>query len=471
MESKVALAGLAVIGVLVGACAELPEGSIDESPPSTVSETTMSEVDDVVDDISVDVPQLLDIPYVDGLDGCPYPIWENKALAYRFGLPADWIFIESGGTLVVSTDDSATTALTVYTAVIPQPGYASWFLGSYLEAVGVSLGGTMSWTPIVESQGRADTNITATIANRSVSGTAVVFDNGGFITAKLVWSPNFDRDQDLLYQVADCYQRVTVLDDEFLAASTQGALEPWDEPVLQSDPWGPVVQRRDQMFSFVAPSSWSSTVQQGDSNSQITLVAPENDAALVFIFSLFRYQPDEQLLVRTLLQSFGISAAPQRSSTPIQGGSLFEFSGVINGQNGRGTIAIRIVPYLTFFANYVTIATATNAMWDRAESTLGKIAASATVTDASANLQQLPPLPNLSIENVFGSTFTQSTAYRRAVEDRASENWAEAMRGYITVESPSTGDRWDVPLNSYNPSGGGYFRELPGGGVEQLIPR
>jgi hypothetical protein len=471
MEGKVALAGLVVVGVLVGSCADSTSISVDVSPPSTMVESDVSDFDDARVDATVEVPQLADIPYVDGLDGCPYPIWENKALAYRFGLPAGWTFVESGGTLVVSTDDSATTAFTVYTAVISQVGYATWFLGSYLEAIGESLGGTMSWTPIVESQGRADTAITATIANRSVSGTAVVFDNGGFMTAKLVWSPTFDQDQQVLYQVADCFQRVTVLDDEYLAASTAGALEPWDEPVVQSDPWGPVVPRRDQMFSFVAPSSWSSTVQQGDSNSQITLVAPGNDAALVFIFSLFRYQPDEEFLVRTLLQSFGISAAPQRSSTPAQGASLYEFSGVINGQNGRGTIAIRIVPYLTFFANYVTIATATNAMWDAAESTLGKIAASATVTDASANLQQLPPLPNLSIDNVFGSTFTQSSAYRRAVEDRASENWAEAMRGYVTVESPSTGDRWDVPLNSYNPSGGGYFRELPGGGVEQLIPR
>lgn len=52
-----------------------------------------------------------------------------------------------------------------------------------------------------------------------------------------------------------------------------------------------------------------------------------------------------------------------------------------------------------------------------------------------------------------------------------SENWSEAILGYENVYSPSTGEHYMAPLNSYwagGPEGGGYYRELPGGGYEKL---
>ena len=52
-----------------------------------------------------------------------------------------------------------------------------------------------------------------------------------------------------------------------------------------------------------------------------------------------------------------------------------------------------------------------------------------------------------------------------------SENWTEAIMGYENVYSPSIGEHYLVPLESYwatGPEGGGYYRELPGGGYELL---
>lgn len=53
-----------------------------------------------------------------------------------------------------------------------------------------------------------------------------------------------------------------------------------------------------------------------------------------------------------------------------------------------------------------------------------------------------------------------------------SEKWSEAILGYENVYSPSTGEHYMAPLNSYwagGPEGGGYYRELPGGGFEKLL--
>jgi len=52
-----------------------------------------------------------------------------------------------------------------------------------------------------------------------------------------------------------------------------------------------------------------------------------------------------------------------------------------------------------------------------------------------------------------------------------SEKWSEAILGYENVYSPTTGEHFQAPLNSYwesGPDGGGYYRELPGSGFEKL---
>ncbi len=52
-----------------------------------------------------------------------------------------------------------------------------------------------------------------------------------------------------------------------------------------------------------------------------------------------------------------------------------------------------------------------------------------------------------------------------------SEKWSEAILGFENVYSPTTGDHFLAPINSYwetGPDGGGYYRSVPGGGFEKL---
>ena len=52
-----------------------------------------------------------------------------------------------------------------------------------------------------------------------------------------------------------------------------------------------------------------------------------------------------------------------------------------------------------------------------------------------------------------------------------SEKWSEAILGFENVYSPTTGEHYLAPLDTYwetGPDGGGYYRELPGGGLEKL---
>jgi len=52
-----------------------------------------------------------------------------------------------------------------------------------------------------------------------------------------------------------------------------------------------------------------------------------------------------------------------------------------------------------------------------------------------------------------------------------SDKWTEAIMGYENVYSPTTGDHYEASTSSYwetGPEGGGYYRDLPGGGYEKL---
>lgn len=54
-----------------------------------------------------------------------------------------------------------------------------------------------------------------------------------------------------------------------------------------------------------------------------------------------------------------------------------------------------------------------------------------------------------------------------------SDKWTEAIMGYENVYSPTTGEHYEAPLDSYwatGPDGGGYYRSVPGGDYEKLKP-
>ncbi len=65
-----------------------------------------------------------------------------------------------------------------------------------------------------------------------------------------------------------------------------------------------------------------------------------------------------------------------------------------------------------------------------------------------------------------GTTY-QSTTEKKDTKTDLSADWEGATMGFENVYSPTTGDHYTAPLNSYwptGPQGGGYYRELPGGG-------
>lgn len=388
-------------------------------------------------------------------------------MAYRYGVPDGWLAVESGGGLVVAPDDSGTSAAIVYTALLTGSEDAAWFLGRYMDSISTlfgSYGGTLEAAGI-ETDGDASTvSFEGRIGETQVTGEGTASVDNRFATVAVTWSPEdgSGADRDTLRSVVECFDRITTLDDDQMNVATDAA------GGGASGQWGPLVQRTEGNFGFWAPESWSAEAAEVKELSLLSLVAPGNDASVLFLFMTNRNQQFDDGVIDLMFRPFGITATVTKSAFTVPNARVYDFSGDIGGRPARGMVAVRIDAYTTTYVCFGSMVIAEPAKWDEVSDTLIRIAGSAGKTDVSGNLASLPPLPNYALGDTL-TGLTDSAAYRDSVRENASDSWSEAMLGYVTVESPSTGQQWRTSVNSYNPTYGGYVRQLPGGGGVELL--
>ncbi len=114
----------------------------------------------------------------------------------------------------------------------------------------------------------------------------------------------------------------------------------------------------------------------------------------------------------------------------------------------------------TFYVISVYLGATTNDNWE----SKGAQALSAAISIRCVS-QLRPPSTNVNYEWANPSNKSDNP------EVDLSEKWSEAILGYENVYSPTTGEHFQAPLNSYwesGPDGGGYYRELPGSDYEKL---
>ncbi len=109
--------------------------------------------------------------------------------------------------------------------------------------------------------------------------------------------------------------------------------------------------------------------------------------------------------------------------------------------------------------------------WDNVKDTLQKMQDSFDFVDSSI-IRKNTLLPIVEPTENRRAPFTvQSSAYHKGLITESNEKWVEGMRGYETLSSPSTGQTYQVPINSwslYGPEGSGYYRLLEDGKFEKL---
>lgn len=414
------------------------------------------------------------------LASCPYPTRTIPELAMTYGVPDGWIAELENGTLAIMEDDTNTTTAFIYTAKLERDLTATEFLQSFGDVFRSTIedaGGTFSLgSPTVSDGGTASADASATVTEGDLRGVFTVLKDTGFVTFTAYWAPTAElaEKESQLQDILNCFSRSTALTDAQLTAAGEAA----DQQATgdaSANPWGALTARSDGNFTFSAPANWASLPTSSGDTTSLALDAPTGDASVVFISNLGRYgaADPQEFAVTTMSVTYGIQATLSNPQTLDGGVSAWDFTGTFNNKRVAGAVSVLIAPYQTFFAHYLGIQITNENVWTEYAPTLNQIQSSIRLTDAATQVNSLPALPNYSTDTVFGDSVTSSQKYKQEVSDKSADNWADAMRGYETVESPSTGDTYDAPLNSYNPTGPdgpGYYRELPGGGMEQLTP-
>jgi hypothetical protein len=220
-----------------------------------------------------------------------------------------------------------------------------------------------------------------------------------------------------------------------------------------------LVEKQVAYCKALAPNDWSFTSVQPYVGAD--LFSPDRSIhaawGIAGIYTVLYPTPESALtyLLSMVYSGFNLVGEPQDIGYGYSG---YEFNTNIGKQ---GQVIYKTYNFGTdFYVISVYMAATNYDIWE----SKGAQALSAAISIRCVS-QLRPPTSGLD----YGSADPSNESDNPEVD--LSEKWSEAILGYENVYSPSTGEHYMAPLNSYwagGPEGGGYYRELPGGGYEKL---
>ncbi len=413
---------------------------------------------------------------------CSLPVVEYKANAFSIGVPKGWIYNVDSGTVSIMQDESNTTAVFLYTAKLYGEMTASDFLDQFkyiFQKTIEDVNGTFNTGSTTTEDAIAQTEINASIGSDNMKGLMKVELKNGFVVLKSYWAPasELESKRPLLEEITNCFARIRILTDDALAGNYT------EEGVLREEKTSNMGEYKGKYFKLNKPADFN---VMAETDSGIDLTRSDDNAGFSYAYAtgfVGSYTP-KTWTEKALPEYAGISnlslSNEQSITSPINGQVIksFDFTGELNKSipvRGKVTVGIFVTPYTGFGTQYSSafwgIQIATPEVWAGVRSTLQAIQDSVQIIDIGNTRRNTLLPPNRPIESVSASKVTSNNSYSSSLEKTSEEKWADAMRGYETVESPSTGQRYDVPLNSwseYGPDGPGYYRSLPDDSLEKL---
>jgi hypothetical protein len=95
-------------------------------------------------------------------------------------------------------------------------------------------------------------------------------------------------------------------------------------------------------------------------------------------------------------------------------------------------------------------------VFDSVSPLLGNLAQSITATGGARIAGANSIMQGINHPNVAGDIIMQGWNYRNGIYDHIAQNRTETIRGITRQQDPTTGTIYDMPLNAYNASRGGY---------------
>jgi len=408
---------------------------------------------------------------------CSLPQTAVKEHAFSIGVPDGWIYELNNGTVSIMKDKSNLEGAFLYTAKLTKKDMtAKEFLttsSTFFTKSVAEDGGTFNVTDVKETDNNAEGTIEASMTNTPIAGIYRVEKDGNFITLRAYYAPKTDMEQSKsnLEEVVGCFSRTTTLNDEILTAVKAS------EELEKATPSG-FSKYTGKYFSLSLPTGYSVT---GESDSGIDISRSDDSAGFSYAYVTGAKGPytaeswtNYALPTFAKIGSLSLGTGKNvQSKIPDMKVQEFSFTGVLNGTtNVAGKVTTGVLNTTNLGAGSSTsafwaIQIAKPAVWESVTSILQTIQDSITIIDIGDTRRKMMVPPNRPTSSTNSSSPTSSSS-NSSVSDESSDAWADAMHGYQTVESPTTGDHFDVPLNSWNETGvdgPGYYN-----GGEKLTP-
>ncbi|OGC59668.1 hypothetical protein A2890_02060 [candidate division WWE3 bacterium RIFCSPLOWO2_01_FULL_53_14] len=232
------------------------------------------------------------------------------------------------------------------------------------------------------------------------------------------------------------------------------------QPIVIDDTAVTLAEKSSGYCRALAPDEWAFVT-----NAQATgadLFSPEKSMHAAWgISSVYYYMyPTVDSFLNTWMPLAGYTGFELESSFKDLGDG-FTQRGFTSEIGKKGLVIYKTYEFdSAFYVVSVYFAAADNEIWE---------SKGATPTYAAISIRCVSQLrPTTSGVSLPSSDPSSS---RDNPEVSLSDKWTEAIMGYENVYSPSTGEHYEAPLNSYwdtGPDGAGYYRSLPGGDYERL---
>jgi hypothetical protein len=236
----------------------------------------------------------------------------------------------------------------------------------------------------------------------------------------------------------------------------------------------PLQAGQGRYFRWAAPAGWN----VNETTNGVDLVAPDGTTLVssALLHGGFGAMTPREFLAMVLQQAYPGARVTGSTPLPSQPGIWgpwrsedFAIDADVRGEPVKIRATVGLSAGMGRYSASMTLYQAPRARWDAARLWLPAVAQSIVVTNlAQVAGQDKVALPrNNPLDN---SGLIESWRQKGLSEDRISQGRREGTMGYERLEDPQTGRRYEMPLEAYDGTVGGYRNPVRPGEILRKLP-
>jgi hypothetical protein len=385
-------------------------------------------------------------------------MFKEDVVGFLVKKPAGWIIRYTTGIITILRDNQGQAGVLIY-PIRPQTGFTlENFFSSFMNILKESSkdSSRVDYSDVIQGRGQVQAKVSGFIGGKTVIGEAAAFPSGPDYILTLYWAPTeeLSSQQPVLKCIADSYQKA---------------------------PGQPLVKLSGTYFETMAPTGWR-IVEEGSNG--VDFRNPAGDAGVIVGYGDFGSDPQPMTIPR-LFEAVSKPCSPgqqpcfskTKSYTMLAGGDAPDFKDglgrtwkaraeefdatMADAQNSRvhGVLTGMVMGgrHITGLYGWFVITSTRVSLpetWDRNSAATAIIQDNLKIIKASEwSTSRILPRNN----PLDSSTYLSSGEYKNRVDAELSDKRREGIMGYETYRMPTTGDRFDIPLNSIPPGDGPVF--------------